>query len=309
MPESHFQVAQPLDNFFILDIFYHKHLRGAKKEEVWDRKMAPILSLTPSQLEILCQMYHQIMEVTSDIEIAQRELSQLTDKVVKASPSRLLPVRVSFNLAENWTRWVTARQLHAKLKDYSLRNLRRYLARLRKSQFVVTRLERGLWAVPGSRPGESGRPPLKYSLNPQLMGDYITSDSVDEKTLRFLSLAEKFLLETATIKECYARTMTAALEMASSSEFSAFMDVARRKIPEIERLLARIEKSNGFDKAEQAKTISKLRSVIGDEVGAAASRSVRRLTTDVLPKAEAMRLGVWLGLYGLPTSWGWEGGD
>jgi hypothetical protein len=158
---------------------------------------------------------------------------------------------------------------------------------------------KGVWRVPHSRLGERGHPPRRYRLSPFAASDYIWSDSIDNETRRFVSFAEKFLLNTPALVDAIVHFFTAILDMTGG--FPELVDAARR-IPEINKKLTK-------KKLKDANTaLGRTTFVIVEEIaGASILRSRIALEEEELPELEAMRLGL---LLGLASSWkGWEGGD
>jgi hypothetical protein len=245
--------------------------------------MAPILSLIPPQLETLCEMYPQAVGMTVALETFQKEMQRFARKVARAKPSQLLLMRLLFYLILNPDREVTADQLCKHFPDVSPHTLRRHLARLRKSPILVATIKKGRWGVPGSRPGEAGRPPWTYVLNPLVVGDCIMSDYVENEHRRFLSLAEKFLTTTQAISEACTRTIAVCLSIAPKLPALA---KAARKIPEIDRLLIK----RGYQEAPP--WLDKLISLIPEELAAAAILRMRiPIGLEDLPNQEVFRLG------------------
>lgn len=264
--------------------------------------MTSKLSLTPEKLEILLEMYRQVLETPAAIEESRKELPHLIKRMAKAKSSKLVLMRLMLNFTKDPTIPMTGQGLREKwnLKEVSKRQLDRDLTYLLESKVLTAETTgKGVWHVPRSRLGERGHPPRRYSLNPFAASDYIWSDSVDNETRRFFSFAQKFLSSAPGVMDATVRAHTAILDMTRG--FPELVDAARR-IPEINKMLTK-------EKLKDANTaLARMAFVIVEETaGASILRSRIALDGEELPELEAMRLGL---LLGLASSWkGWEGGD
>ena len=254
--------------------------------------MAPRLSLTPQQLEIACEMYHQLLELAAAIEMWQKKLPQLTEKIATTELGQLLPLRIFIQSIINRGREATSKDLGRMLGNIGDRRIQRHLDRLRQSEVLVRRpgeKEEGRWGEPGSRPESSGgRPPYRYTLNPFIARDYMTNDYVDNETRRSLYLAEKSLSQTHIFMEVMARMFEVFQKIAP--QLPAFANAAR-KIPEIDQL----ERKLGYETPPPG--LEKFTAMIPEEL---ASQAILRWQIPFrhvdLPNQEAWRWGMLLGL-------------
>jgi predicted ArsR family transcriptional regulator len=264
----------------------------AKRKNVHDRKMAPKLSLTPQQLEIACETYHQLLELAAAVEAVQGKVPSLAEKLATGRLEQLLRIRIFLQSIINRRRGVTAHDLGQKLGKIGERRIQRHLDRLRQSQILVRRpgeKGKGRWSKPGSRPeSEGGRPPYKYALNPFIAQEYMTSDYVDEEMRRSLYLAQKSLSRTHIFMEATARMIEVYQKIVP--QLPAFANAAR-KIPEIDELVRKL----GYETPPPG--LEKFIAMIPEE---SASHAILRwqipFSQEDLPKQEAWRLGVLLGL-------------
>lgn len=265
--------------------------RGKKSKNICDRQRAQMLSLSSEKLEMICEMYHQMLEITQIFEMLDKRLPALIKRVVEKGSPKLLFLRILLRFAFARRFEATSRELLGllNLKGISRRTVQRHLARLRGSRILVaepTMRAKGQWGVPYSRRIILGRMPLRYGMNPLFVSYYVTSDFVDDETRRFLWFAERFLLGTSAFKQCFGRIMAALFKTVSSCDPSGFTKFAS-KIPELASLVARMQGTQ-----RSASWMRALTFVIPEEVASSAALTMRILIDgEELPLAEAKRLG------------------
>lgn len=265
--------------------------------------MTSKLSLSPKQLEVLCEYYRREFEKLTLFKGYHKKLQHDLMKMVRATPIRLHKHVVLLRLALSLKKGLLRHEFSEEIPQ---RTLFRDFEELRTYGLLETRIEprrKGRWGAPGSRGAAAGRPASRYWLKLADDTDPAVDDSLPKETQRLHWLAKKFLLSTSAYRDALIEVMkqnalvfgkvAEQLAKIPPEDAKGFIETVSR-IPEFKANL------NGINYSTRLRLLllhlETLSALIPDEyIGLSLMHRLVLFPGETIPREEASRLIVLLG--------------
>jgi len=245
------------------------------------------LSLTLDEMESICELYHQILNLADAFNLVLTELPRMLEKLSKKDKSSLHFLRTYLAIMLGETSGASVNvQTMAKAEGVTERTIQRDLKKLKDLQVVQTMRAsiNGRWGHPGSRTTtRQGAPSVIRRSNPKLSNHpVLNQDTVDG--VRSLMNVENVLFRMPAFRTAYEQIASFPIKIAP---YIQVLMEQLQKIPEMNDIMVRLRMTSPPD-------LEELQHVIAEErVQTAVLYRRVFIDEEMLPVEEEQRLSAY----------------